>query len=440
MEEPILTLPPEDLVWSDEKHLDLGRSDEVKTLDKDLDDDPCMVQHFATNFGYCTPFRVLSEEGLRVVDHVVKELDKHSRSCPRIPKLVRGATFRNQFLNSMAHSEKVLKFVSRLAGCEMIYHPMKIHQLHINMKEADGVIVPSKSIDRWHCDSTPFSLVIFLTDPDEYTGGEVQYFDGPREEGMRLLSSGSCLPPERVKSFGRQERGYGMLMQGWRIFHQVSPVTSGRERTTMVYSFYPRNVLAMEACRHLSQTYTPVDPLHVILPDWVRFRAWKVMRRMEILQENLFPDRALACYSPVRSEQELFEVLNTCYFKVSEIVRTLPYTTNREQCAELLQDSIADLRTYLSLTYPDLMVTEKYGIERKRSGSSDAPPKPSFGCVADMNSFSDEDCDHTSPPHTFDFLASPYGLPNLLAAVEDIELGVQDVRTLPELESKIEAL
>jgi hypothetical protein len=76
----------------------------------------------------------------------------------------------------MGHSDDVLSQVSQLTGCEIMYHPMKIQQLHIKFKPDDDsneVIGSKKNIDRWHCDTTSFVLIVFATDPDEYTGGEV---------------------------------------------------------------------------------------------------------------------------------------------------------------------------------------------------------------------------------------------------------------------------
>jgi hypothetical protein len=330
----------------------------------------------------------------------------------------------------------------------MVFHPMKIHQLHVNLKPSDGkpereVQVTKKSVDRWHCDSTPFVLIVFCTDPDDYTGGELQYFNGPREEGTALLSSGAGLPADRIYNVGRQEKGWGVFMQGWRVFHQVSPVLSGDARTTIIYSFHPRNVLALEACTHLSQTYAPVDPLHVIMPDWVRFRAWKVMRRLELLREELFPGDACqqARKSPDPSVCGLFAAMDTSYVLLGGIVHTLPYSSDRARIASLLREAIAGLRTYLALTYPELMVSEQYGIECARSGSTDEF-KPSITSVADMPS-SGSETDYLvckpakSPPHSEQFLSSPFGLPNLLGAVEDIDNCIQDVLTLRENESQL---
>lgn len=191
----------DEMNWSDEKHLALTQPEVIKYLDPDMNNDPEYVLKLATNYGCCSSFKVLSDEGIRMMDHAVKGIEKHAVCSPRIPKVLRGGTFRSKFLNGMGHSEAVLRQVSGLTGCEMVYHPMKIQQLHINFKPNDDpneVAGSKKNVDRWHCDTTPFVLIVFATDPDEYTGGTLQYFQGTREEGVALLKSGAGLPADRI--------------------------------------------------------------------------------------------------------------------------------------------------------------------------------------------------------------------------------------------------
>jgi hypothetical protein len=219
-EEPIDSIPSKDLDWDDARHTAITNPATVALLDNELKTDPNIVKQLATNYGCCSSFRILSDEGIKVMDQVLQKVEKHATSTARIPKLLRGATFRSKFLNGMAHSPAVLQHVSRLAGCEMVYHPMKIHHLHVNFKPDDNVevvdgktVVTKRNVDRWHCDSTPFVLIVFCTDPAEYTGGELQYFHGTREEGMRILGSGASLPADRIRNVGTQHKGYGVFMQ-----------------------------------------------------------------------------------------------------------------------------------------------------------------------------------------------------------------------------------
>ena len=387
-EEPTVGLSEEEMTWTDGKHLDLGHPSVLKYLDKDLQNDSTYVQKLATNYGCCSAFKILSDEGVRAMDLAVDSIEKYAVCSPRIPKVLRGGTFRSKFLNGMAHSQAVLRKVSELAGCEMIYHPMKIQQLHINFKPSDEGNqddgTRKKNVDRWHCDTTPFVLIVFATNPDEYTGGALQYFNGPREEGIELLGSGKGLPADRVLDVGRQEKGYGVFMQGWRVFHQVTPVLTGDARTTLVYSFQPRNVLALEACLHLSQTYNKVDPLHIFLSDWARYRAWKTVRRFEICTEHW----GTLLQQP--HANALSTAITESTAKMTSIVHKLPYTDDRELMRLALEEGISALRVLL-LTMSDT------------------------DCTLDK-----------------EFVESPYGLPNLRAALVDIANCAEDIVTLKD--------
>lgn len=398
-EEPIDTLSSAEMDWDDNKHTQLTQPDVIKYLDKDLGNDPETVKQFATNFGCCSSFRVLSDEGVRVMDHCVAAIEKHAVCSPRIPKVLRGGTLRSKYLNGMGHSEAVLRQISSLAGCEMIYHPMKIHQLHINFKpdeDVDSATGAKKNIDRWHCDSTPFVLIVFATDPDEYTGGTLQYFEGTREEGMSILSSGASLPANRILNVGRQKKGYGVFMQGWRVFHQVTAVLTGNARTTLVYSFQPRNVLTLEACVRLKTTYNLVDPMHFFLPEWTRYRAWKALRRVEIFAEHWTDQLAMVEPSGV-----LAAALDVTREKLTTIVQTLPFTADRQVLVGHLEDAMAPLRAALQATFP----MEQDG---ELASTSEAVQE---------------------------FAASKHGLQNLRGAVVDSDNCIEDVLTLKENET-----
>lgn len=353
--------------FDERSHVDLDFPKVVKYLDKDMNHDHDFVAHnLPSNYGCCSAFKVLSAEGVRVLNLITAAIEKHSTSTKRIPKNNRGVTYRNQFLNELAHSPSILRRVSELAGCEMVYHPMRIQQLHTNLKpqenesnigrdkeddmdkttdassELKDEISNKKNVDRWHCDTTGFVLVLFCTDPSQYDGGELQYFNGTREEGTRFLASAGKLPANRVLNVGTQYQGFGVFMQGSRVFHQVTPVLRGDERTTIVFSFQPRNVLALEACPQLGMTYNEVDPLHVFLPDWVRYRAWKVMRRMEMW---------LAHNTELESQQKQSDharvIVDNCRKNLESITQRLKFSDDRSYLIGELQTAMQQLRSYM---------------------------------------------------------------------------------------------
>jgi hypothetical protein len=127
------------------------------------------------------------------------------------------------------------------------------------------------------------------------------------------------------------------------VYHQVTPVTRGCERTTAVFSFQPRNVLALEACDRLFKTYNLVDPLHVFMADWVRYRGWKFARRIEMWQDDQ-RDHMLkqgagngsAKAQPVVEFAAAAELSRQLF---SKLASSLPYTADRKVLAAALKDA-----------------------------------------------------------------------------------------------------
>lgn len=428
-------LKPEEMDFNEQVHLELGQPEVVRYLDQDLHHSKALTSQLATNYGCCSAFRVMSDEGCRVIDHTLRALEKYATSSPRIPKFLKGSTFRSRFMHGLAHSPAILRQVSQLAGCELIYHPMRIQQLHTNFKPDESKNVGDakggdndeqptkksrmgpKKVDKWHIDTTALVLVLFCTDPDEYEGGELQYFSGTREEGIACLTKNGELPADRVFNVGRQHKGYGVFMQGSRVFHQVSPVLRGDNRTTMVFSFQPKNVFTLEPVSTLDRLYNKADPFHFLLPDWVRFRAWKVLRRLEVFMEHFgnVPDALEGCDQIKASDQsaegsavaaEVLPAVKICMTKLVELVRTLRYTADRLYLTSFLAESMKELKFHPLLFRPNA---------------------PASLELMDANQAEDGDS----------FLASRYGMQNLLAAVIESDNCINDILTVKEKASSM---
>jgi len=319
----------------------------------------------------------------------------------------RGGTFRSKFLNDLAHSPSILSLASQLAGCELIYHPMKIQQLHMNFN-ATKEELKQKSVDQWHVDTTPFVLVLFLTDPNEYEGGKLQYFTGTKEEGIEHMKSKTKLNPARICNVGEQKQGYGVFMQGSRIFHHVSPVTNNGNRTTLVFSFQPKNVLALEACENLSFTYNKVDPLEIIIPDWVRYRAWKVTRRIEIWRDhNTYKLETLLrnWYDEKQLKSKGIQFIcpvspcDACCKKMRNIVDHLQYKEDREYHVDTLNEAATELREFVLFFESNFLASGDLCFQ--------------------------------------EFLSSPYGWDNIKGILFDVEQCVDDVRSIKANETSM---
>lgn len=183
----------------------------------------------------------------------------------------------------------------------------------------------------------------------------MQYFSGTREEGLSVFAESqkrlqegvlavSMLPVDRVHGVGRQSKGHAVFMQGSRIFHQVAPLLSGDERTILVFSFQPRDVSKREACIRAKMTYIGVDALNVFLPDWVRFRCWRVYERLS-QQEQRWTKQA------VLQDQDAQDVVRETKSRCISLLRSLRYTDDRQYLKDAILTAIVPLQEFCEQRY-----------------------------------------------------------------------------------------
>ena len=59
------------------------------------------------SLGYTEPFRLLSDEGVRVLQAIVSKNECHAKSNERTPKCLRGLGYRSSFVRDMAYHPAV---------------------------------------------------------------------------------------------------------------------------------------------------------------------------------------------------------------------------------------------------------------------------------------------------------------------------------------------
>lgn len=312
---PGYALEDEGVVFDESIHLALGTPERLVDLkkfgysDEELSALPC-------TFGQSSTFRLLSDEGLAATRSILKRLDQYCVKCARIPRVLRGAVYRSRFLRELVHSKALLAYVSKMAGCGLAPHPMMLHGAHTNFKP---LVDQKENIDKWHFDTVAFVVVLFITEHTEYEGGEFQYFLGTRAEALELMKDRTPLPAERCFSAGQQTAGYALFQQGQMVMHRATAVTQGDERTTVVFSFTPTNPFAWDAIWNLHETYNGIDPFCALLPEWMRFRAWKAARQLRYwrewsgaeaeLAEGTAPSELVALVGRVKEAEERLDRL-----------------------------------------------------------------------------------------------------------------------------------
>ena len=183
-----------DVAWDPQRHLALQAPERVTLLGEWGPDaaGPSALSPVAIT----SAFRLLSDEGVVVLQAICGELEQYSVGDERIAKKVRGSIYRSEFLRGMYEDASVLALLRELAQAPLEPHPVSHHAIHINYAPDDL----ARNVDQWHRDVISFDYVLMVCDPRPMRGGRFEYFLGPVEEGAALLASGEGLPPDRVAS------------------------------------------------------------------------------------------------------------------------------------------------------------------------------------------------------------------------------------------------
>lgn len=191
-------------------------------------------------------FRIFSPEGLATVQHLAARMKSNRNAAAgtganRLGAYIRGAGYRSRFMRDFCTAPDLLAFLSDLAQTPLAQHTVPAVACAINYAPEDI----TRAVDNWHVDSVPYDMVILLTPPSEFTGGEFQYFHGTRAEGEALTGGNGeagttlDLPPDRVRTMDFGAAGCGFLQQGTRIFHRACRLRAPADRVTLVPAFVP---------------------------------------------------------------------------------------------------------------------------------------------------------------------------------------------------------
>lgn len=222
-----------------------------------------------------TPFRILSDEGTRVLQAICDELDADASGSERIAKRLRGGVYRSAFLRGLATDPHLLDFLSDLAQVRLEPHPVGHHAIHINYAPEEL----ERNVDQWHRDAIAFDYVLMASDPRPMKGGRFEYFLGSVEEGKELLESGAGLPSERVVCPEFPGPGWAVLQQGHRVLHRAARLEERYPRVTVVGSFWAPHA-TLDDPTDLA-TIRKVDGREIALVEWSRFVALVTARKLE---------------------------------------------------------------------------------------------------------------------------------------------------------------
>lgn len=233
-----------------------------------------------SGLAYSSPFRLLSDEGVRALRRVICANEKLARPLPsRAAKAIRGLGYRSKFIHDFNYCEQVLAHLSQMAGTPIGPHGMSMNLSQINF----GEVGTGKRVDHWHLDSVPYVMVLLLSDATDMVGGKLQValLGDPAGTIERICAGG--VAASDIAEVSYPGPGHAIFMQGSRIAHAVTPVERAREpRLTLVNSYQSLNPFSCDRTIFTSFNDTDKDAKY----EFARHVTWRARGQLDHLMNN----------------------------------------------------------------------------------------------------------------------------------------------------------
>lgn len=200
-----------------EIHLELTEPEFVILLDgfKRVDKAPQLVKPSSptgeSQFAYTGPFKVLSDEGYRVLKTILDREMNYRISDERHPSKIRFGGYRSKWLQDFNRCPKVLEHLSRITGdVQLVPTTLQSNYSHTNIGYAGSNIV-----DPYHVDSVPYVLILLACNMMNTVGGKLQLIERPRQDALKLIEEHRAqLPDEMVQTINYLGENSCVFMQG----------------------------------------------------------------------------------------------------------------------------------------------------------------------------------------------------------------------------------
>ncbi|CAF4810245.1 unnamed protein product [Rotaria sp. Silwood1] len=245
---------PDEPTYDPDIHLSLTEPDFVVLLDgfRRVSKAPKLNQPVAPNgdsqVAYTGPFRLLSDEGYRVLRNIIQRTLEHEMGDERQPAYICYNGYRSKWIQDFNRCPRVLKHLSNMTGdIQLLPTALQSTYSHINIGRATKT-----NIDAWHCDSVPYVLILLACDMSQTVGGELQLIEREPKEAFRLIEEyKGQVPKDLIRPIDYLGPNSCVFMQGSHLAHRVTGIQSCSElRFTVVNSYISTNPFAEEYTRY----------------------------------------------------------------------------------------------------------------------------------------------------------------------------------------------
>ncbi|CAF3604723.1 unnamed protein product [Rotaria socialis] len=254
LNDPEIELYTDEPVFDPDIHLSMTEPDFIVLRDgfQHVPKAPQLCQPVATNgdsqLAYTGPFRLLSDEGYRVLRMILEREMAHRQCDDRHPAMIRLSGYRSKWIQDFNRCPRILEHLSNLTGdIRLLPTTLQSSYSHVNIGYAGG-----PNIDSYHCDSVPYVLILLACDMANTVGGELQLIERDPKDALNLIEQyKGQVPNEYIRTIDYLGQNSCVFMQGSRIVHRVKGIHSCTEpRITVVNSYMSTNPFAAESTRY----------------------------------------------------------------------------------------------------------------------------------------------------------------------------------------------
>ena len=166
-----------------------------------------------SQLAYTGPFRLLSEEGYRVIREILKREMKYQISDARHPAKIRFSAYRSKWIQDFNRCPRILEHLSRITGdVQLSPTALQSSYSHTNIGYAGA-----ERVDAYHRDSVPYVVILLACDMSATVGGELQLIERNPEEAFRLIEQHrGQVPKEFIQTIDYLGPNSCVFMQGKR--------------------------------------------------------------------------------------------------------------------------------------------------------------------------------------------------------------------------------
>jgi hypothetical protein len=246
------------------------------------------IRKCASEIAVAGPFRLLSAEGVELARSTALKLKKSRTFGDRTASFLSGGVYRSRFFRDLCNCPVVAEFLSDVAGCTLLPHSMPSQQLYVNYAPDDV----AKAVDTWHVDSIGFDYVLLLNDPNTFSGGRFQFFQGTTYDAARLLGvdlnqltapNAKDFPADRVVTPAFPTAGYAMFQQGSLVVHRATRLDHRAERITFVTGLVARDIKCPDPTRNGVAGWDEPG----IIAEFARHKAWLSRQKLDAFIEQV---------------------------------------------------------------------------------------------------------------------------------------------------------